>query len=129
MTFKVYGRVGREPIVLKRLREDYLLVRPYSMPEKIGSIYTPSAMSETKALGRDNTQTLWECVWWSEGAQEWAREHIGVLFEATDIIVTGRRFAVDTFCMDEDDEPLFTISCEGAGIRAVRKWSDEDDEV
>lgn len=125
----IFDRTTKTKITVKRMPKHKLMVRAYLWPEKVGSIYTPAAMEETKAYARDKSQTLWEVVAWGPGAQEWAREHIGVLFEANDIITTNRRFAVDTGCMDADGEPLYVIDCDGHVIRSVTKWSDDEDAV
>jgi len=122
----IYSRVTGQAVVIKRIPHRKLFVRAYTFPEKIGSIYTPAALEETKAYARDKSQTLWEVVAWGPGAQEWAREHVGILFEVDDIITTNRRFAIDTGCMDANGEPLYAIDCESHIIRSVTKWKDDE---
>jgi len=117
--------VTKQPITIARLRRDELLVKRYTMPEKVGSLFTPAADNKTAVYGADRTQTLWEVVCSNPKAED----AIGMHIPEGAIVQTLRRFPRDTNLVNEKGEPHFLLSVEVCGVRGVITYTiDEDDD-
>lgn len=103
--------------VFGQLLRDNVLVTRYQRPKRYGSLVLPDEWQE------DTSQTLWEIVQASDGAEEALGQRLG----PGDILQTRRRFPVDTGMEDPEGRVLFILSIEGNGVMGVTKntWDKE----
>ena len=118
----VYNRLTKEPVNIARLMRDEIMVTPYQMPEKVGSLYTPAADNKTALFGKDRTQTLWEVIVSNEEADEAFGMHIPV----GAIVQTLRRFPRDSYCETKDGRACLLLSIEACGVRGIITYTDEE---
>ena len=121
----IYNRVNRLPITIARLMRDEILVTPYRMPEKVGSLYTPSADNKTAQFGKDKTQTLWEVLLGNVKADEVMGMHIPI----GAIVQTVRRFPRDSGCETDDGRSVHMLSVEDCGVRGIITYTDKEEDV
>lgn len=127
----LYHETTRAPVTIARLLRDELLVTPYTKPALVGSLWIPE---QSRA---DRTQTLWEILGSSVGADE----ELGMTPAPGTILKTVRRWPRDTHLVTEDGRPalIWSTGCRGCpdhtkptrlcGLRGIITYSEEDDDA
>jgi hypothetical protein len=122
--FIMYHETTRAPMHVMRLLRDDIIVRRYTTPERVGSIFLPASDHRYKHYAYDKTQTLWEVL----VSNAKADEAVGLPLSVGCIVQTLRRWPRDLHAVDASGEHCFLLSPSTCGIRGVIAYADETQE-
>lgn len=112
----LYHATTHAPVHIARLLRDDVFVRAYVKPEIVGHLYLPEASRQ------DRTQTLWEVILSSAGADE----AVGTPLLPGMILTTLRRWPSGTGLCDAERREVMCLSVAACGLRSILTYQPDE---